>query len=251
MPFIVFEGGEAAGKTTQIDLLMKFFCTLPDLRAEQTREPGGTPLAEGIRALFKAKHPNDEPLPETEAFLVMAARAQHVRKRLRPALEKGLWVISDRYLDSSYVYQHFAAGLPRPTIESLASLAIDGLVPDLTLVLTLDPEEARSRARRRPGPLPLTAPQQPNALAVRDPAAASDAHVAAMGDRNDAQDESFFLRIHEGFERLVREAWPYPGGLVPRRVAIDARGSPDEVFKRIRAALRAAFPHDARLQSPI
>lgn len=112
----------------------------------QTREPGGTPQADLIRALF-AKDSKDDPwLPLTEAFLVGAARSQHVHVKIQPALNKGIWVLCDRFADSTRVYQRL---VPEATLESLIHNATNGLEPDLTFILDCPVEIAMSRTKSR------------------------------------------------------------------------------------------------------
>lgn len=154
--FVTFEGGEGSGKTTQIDRLAA------RLRARGddpllTREPGGSPLAEAIRALLLdpagsaaargVDAPAVDPRPgaEAEAFLMVAARADLVVKVIRPALERGRVVICDRYTDSTLAYQGAGRGLPRDLLERLNRQATGGLTPDLTLLFDIDPEAGIAR----------------------------------------------------------------------------------------------------------
>ena len=151
--FVVFEGGEGAGKSTQARLLAEA------LRGEGidvllTREPGGTPGAEAIRQLLLAP-----PGPElhggwpasAEALLFAAARADHVARAIRPALEAGRWVVSDRFLDSSRAYQGGGGGVPDEDILSLHRIGSGGLLPDLTILVEVDPGEVAARLARRDG----------------------------------------------------------------------------------------------------
>ena len=145
--FISLEGGEGAGKTTVLNALRE---TLAADGAEVlcTREPGGTPLAETIRG-WLLDHASSEALaPETELLLMFAARAQHVRHVLLPALHRGAWVISDRFTDSSYAYQGGGRGLPMSFIADLEHNVV-GLRPALTLLLDVGVGEGRARARGR------------------------------------------------------------------------------------------------------
>ncbi len=130
--FITFEGGEAVGKTTQIQLLHD---RLKSLGHELilTREPGGTALAEKLRVLFK-QHPME---PTTELLLVEASRAEHVRTVIEPALKAGKIVLCDRFQDSSLVYQGLVRGLGLPLVEKLNKIATNGLKPDLILWLDI------------------------------------------------------------------------------------------------------------------
>ncbi|WP_226470521.1 dTMP kinase [Luteimonas panaciterrae] len=144
--FVSLEGGEGAGKTTVLNALR---ATLRERGFEvvSTREPGGTPLAEMIRNLLLDPS-HEPPAPETELLLMFAARAQHVRETIRPALERGAWVISDRFTDSSYAYQGGGRGLDPEFIADLERRVV-GLRPGLTLLLDIDVEQGRERTRGR------------------------------------------------------------------------------------------------------
>ncbi len=133
--FITFEGPEGAGKSTQIACLAE---SLREMGREvvTTREPGGVPAAEQIRELVL----HGDLGPETEALLFLAARAEHARVVLRPALERGAVVLCDRFNDSTLAYQGYGLGLDVETLRSLCRFASTGLVPDLTLLLDLPPE---------------------------------------------------------------------------------------------------------------
>ena len=147
--FITFEGGEGAGKSTQIRMLA---ATLGASGREVvvTREPGGSPGAEAIRhvVLSGAAEPFG---PEMEAVLFAAARADHIDRTIRPALERGAVVLSDRFVDSSRVYQGVTGGLDRSFMEELERATVEDMMPDLTLILDIDPEEGRRRAGARRG----------------------------------------------------------------------------------------------------
>jgi dTMP kinase len=145
--FIVFEGGEGVGKSTQSRLLAEALGAR-GLEVITTREPGGTPGAEAIRALLLDK---DGPGWGTraDALLFAAARADHVETLIRPALARGAWVVCDRYLDSSRAYQGGGSGLDDPDILTLHRIGSSGLLPDCTVLLTLDPAEAAARVAKR------------------------------------------------------------------------------------------------------
>ncbi len=141
--FIAFEGGEACGKSTQAGLLAQL------LRAQghtvvATREPGGTPAAEAIRAVVLSTE-HDGLSGRVEALLFAAARGDHVQRVIRPALDRGDIVITDRYIDSSIAYQGYARGLGRDYIAELSAWVTEGLAADLTIVLDLDPETSHQR----------------------------------------------------------------------------------------------------------
>ncbi len=144
--FVSLEGGEGAGKTTVLGALR---ATLQGEGHEvvSTREPGGTPLAEMIRRLLL--DPSHEPASaETELLLMFAARAQHLHETIRPALERGAWVLSDRFTDSSYAYQGGGRGLDVEFIADLERRVV-GLQPGLTLLLDVGVAQGRERARGR------------------------------------------------------------------------------------------------------
>ena len=146
--FITFEGPEGAGKSTQIRLLRDEL----EARGHEcvlTREPGGTPLAERLRAVVK-NHEGPEKLhPTTELLLIEAARSQHVREVIRPALAAGKVVLCDRFFDSTTAYQGGARGMESQVIDSLNELAAAECIPDLTILLDLPPEVGFARARER------------------------------------------------------------------------------------------------------
>lgn len=145
--FIVFEGGEGAGKSTQEGLLADAL-TARGHTVVRTREPGGTPAAEAIRAIvLSPEHAGLD--PRAEALLFAAARGEHVARVIRPALERGDVVICDRYLDSSVAYQGFARGLGPRRVRDLSLWATGDLLPDLTVVLDIDPVEGLARFDER------------------------------------------------------------------------------------------------------
>lgn len=203
--FISLEGGEGAGKTTVLNALR---AALQDSGREvvSTREPGGTPLAERIRKLLlgnAADNGCEAPAPETELLLMFAARAQHVRETILPALARGAWVISDRFTDSSYAYQGAGRGLDSGLIDELERRVV-GLQPGLTLLLDVDVGEGRDRTRGR------------------------DPHP----DRIEREHDDFFERVRAAF--LARAA------AEPRRFrVIDAARPADIVSADAVAQLRA------------
>lgn len=203
---ITLEGGEGVGKSTQARLLGEWLRT-QGIEAVVTREPGGTPGAEAVRALLLGGKA-DRWTPATEALLVAAARADHVARLIRPSLDAGKWVVCDRFLDSTLAYQGGAGGLDRQSLIDLHDFATGRLRPDLTLVLTLPAREAASRADRRDGGKP---------------------------DRFGARDAAFHNKVDAAFrERLAAE----PG----RCREVDASGSPAEVATRIAAAVAPLLP---------
>jgi dTMP kinase len=202
--FISLEGGEGAGKTTVLNALR---ATLQAGGADvlSTREPGGTPLAENIRGLLLGADASVEALtPETELLLMFAARAQHVRHVILPALERGSWVISDRFTDSSYAYQGGGRGLPVALIAELER-GIVGFRPGLTLLLDVGVGEGRARARGRD----------------------------LFPDRIEREQDTFFERVRATFlERAAAE---------PERIRIIDASRPPDVVAADAAALLARW----------
>jgi dTMP kinase len=196
--FITIEGIEGVGKSTQLSRFVRVL-ERKGLPLDVTREPGGTPTAEVIRSLL-IEH-GDEPIPRSaEALLMFAARALHVENRIRPALEAGTWVVSDRFVDASRAYQGGGRGIPESTIETLAELALNGLEPDVTILLDAPVEVGMARA-------------------------------AARGDK-----DRFELENHAFFER-VRAAYLSIAHACPERfVVIDASGGVDEVGDAVERA---------------
>lgn len=142
--FISFEGGEGAGKSTQIRALAAYLGSR-GVPVTQTREPGGTPLAEAIRALLLGPDASDDAM--TQALLFAAARREHIRKLIEPALQAGGVVLCDRFTDSTRAYQ--GGRLPITALEASIVLATGGLKPDLTILLDIAPEAGLARARSR------------------------------------------------------------------------------------------------------
>ncbi|WP_372012853.1 dTMP kinase [Pseudoxanthomonas sp. 10H] len=206
--FISLEGGEGAGKSTAIAALRDALLQRGH-EVVLTREPGGTPLAERIRALMldnrdslRGDGGEDEPLSaEAELLLVFAARAQHVRQVIRPALQRGAFVVSDRFTDSSYAYQGDGRGLDPAWIADLERRAV-GLRPGLTLLLDLDVREGRART------------------AGRD----------LWPDRIESEQDDFFERVRAGFRR---RAAAEPG----RFRVVDASRAPGEVGHAVAVAV--------------
>nr|WP_254799567.1 dTMP kinase [Falsochrobactrum sp. TDYN1] len=147
--FITFEGGEGAGKSTQIALLAEHLRSL-GLDPLITREPGGSPGAEAIRHVILSGNAENYG-PAMEALLFAAARADHVDQLIRPALAKGCVVLCDRFIDSSRVYQGVTGNLDATYMAAIERIAIDGMMPDLTLILDITAEKGMSRAGKRRG----------------------------------------------------------------------------------------------------
>jgi dTMP kinase len=145
--FITFEGGEGAGKSTQARLLAAAL-EKRGVDIVVTREPGGSPGAEDIRKLLVEGEPGRwDPLVET--LMMLAARADHAAKTIKPALARGACVICDRFTDSTYAYQGAGRGLPRETIRRIESIAVPDIKPDLTLILDLPVEAGLARTKAR------------------------------------------------------------------------------------------------------
>ena len=204
--FITFEGGEAVGKSTQIERLA---ARLRE-RGEEvlvTREPGGTPLGEQIRHLLKHAPEGHGMSSKTELLLFLASRAELVRKVIGPALDRDAWVLCDRFHDSTTVYQGAGRELPLEVIDRLNAVAVGVRLPGLTLVLDLDPEQARARMLERAGNI---------------------ATVAAGGtpDRMEDEPADFFERVRKGYADLAQAH--------PDRVKIvSAQGNVDETAEAI------------------
>src|SRR5438132_13746617 len=147
--FITIEGGEGAGKSTQVELLMAALARA-GIAALRTREPGGSDGAEAIRRLL-LEGSDDRWDALGEALLLYAARRDHVARLIRPALERGEWVVCDRFADSTLAYQGYGRGLPLADLLALHRIALGDFAPDLTLILDLPVAEGLARAARRSG----------------------------------------------------------------------------------------------------
>ena len=147
--FITFEGGEGAGKTTQIRRLAdRLRPVVADVVL--TREPGGSPGAEALRELLVTGDP-ERWSPLSEALILAAARSDHLERLIRPALDRGAWVLSDRFADSTRAYQGAAGGVPADALRALERLVVADTWPDLTLVFDLPVEDGLARAAHRGG----------------------------------------------------------------------------------------------------
>ncbi len=209
--FITLEGGEGAGKSTQAALLAERL-RVAGIDVDVTREPGGTPGAEAIRDLF-VTGAVDRWSATTEALLINAARADHVARRIRPALFAGRWVICDRFIDSTLAYQGAGKGADIAELRHLHRLATGDLWPDLTLILILPIADGLARAAARPGGT-----------------ARFEAHAGL-----------FHQRVATGF-RDIAEADP------ERCKLIDARGDIDAVAAQLWAEV-LSLTHGARFAS--
>jgi dTMP kinase len=191
--FITFEGGEAVGKSTQIERLAQRLRDKGEVLV--TREPGGTPLGEQIRHLLKHAPEGQGMSPKTEVLLFLASRAELVRKVIGPALDRGAWVLCDRFHDSTTVYQGAGRGLPREIVDRLNAFALGVRMPGLTLVLDVEPEKSRARLLERAGSIAVVA-------------------AAGTPDRMEAQPADFFDRVRQGYADLAK-AHPERVKIVP------------------------------------
>lgn len=199
--FITFEGGEGCGKTTQIQLLKDHLESQGET-VVTTREPGGTKLAERVREMLL--DPQSVMCDEAEALLFASSRAQHVREVIRPAIERGEYVLCDRFVDSSLAYQGMGRGLGFDAVLQANEMALGGLWPHLTLWLRMDPTAALRRAQKR-----------------------------ALFDRIEREEMDFHRRVHEGFHECWRR-WP------ERVVQIHAADTPERVHEEVRRELMLA-----------
>ena len=198
--FITLEGGEAAGKSTQVARI-KAALEARGIETIVTREPGGTRLAELIRGLLKDEY-EDAPCDRAELLLFLAARAQLVKNVVKPALDAGKWVVSDRFSDSTFAYQGYGRGLPIDAIKTANSFACDGLKPDITFWLDVSPETALKRRLGR------------------------EAATNTGADRFEREQAAFHERLRAGFAALHAAE--------PERIArIDANSAPDDVWEEI------------------
>jgi dTMP kinase len=208
--FISLEGGEAVGKSTQIERLSERLRNAGH-KVVVTREPGGTPLGESIRHLLKHAPEGRGMTPYTELLLFLASRAELVRKVIMPALDQGTWVLSDRFLDSTTVYQGAGRQLPTEIVERVNAFTVGPHVPSLTLVLDLEPEAARQRQITR-------------------------SHPPGSGsfDRMEAEPLDFFERVRQGYADVAKAH--------PHRVKIvSAAGSIQETAEAIWTEVAKTF----------
>lgn len=203
--FITFEGGEGSGKSTQVGRLVETLIAR-GLDVVRTREPGGSPGAEDIRALA-LNGAAERWSPMTETLLMYAARSDHLERTIRPALARGAIVICDRFSDSSRAYQGAGGGVDAGFIESMDAAVVGETQPDLTLIFDLPVEIGLERALARGG---------------------ADLRFESKG-------LEFHQRLREGFRRVATEH--------PERCRIiDASGDPDAVFARVWAAVEPVLP---------
>ncbi|WP_394243384.1 dTMP kinase [Vibrio astriarenae] len=147
--FIVIEGLEGAGKSTAINRVLAALSAYGIQDIEQTREPGGTKLAEALRTLVKQDHEGEELIDTTELLMMYAARVQLVENKIKPALARGAWVVGDRHDMSSQAYQGGGRGINAQTMASLRDISLGEFRPDLTIYMDIDPKIGLERARGR------------------------------------------------------------------------------------------------------
>ena len=204
LPFITFEGSEGSGKSTQVERLSARLqrSGVPYL---VTREPGGTPIGETIRELLQFAPHNSTMTPETELLLFEASRSQLVRETIKPAIERGVCVIADRFFDSTTVYQGAARKLDRKMVGRLNAFVVGDCVPDVTFVLDVDAPTAASRM------------QKPR-----------------KADRMEQQPAKFYERVRQAYRELAKRE--------PKRVVlIDGSRNVNQVQKEIWETLSSRF----------
>ncbi|WP_404403970.1 dTMP kinase [Pelagibacterium halotolerans] len=209
--FVTFEGGEGVGKSTQVKRLAARLSEMA-ISSVRTREPGGTPKAEAIRSFILQGKPESWGAG-AEAVLFAAARHDHVTSLIGPSLKAGKWVICDRFADSTRAYQGSAGGVDEKLIDALEDLALEGHVPDLTIVLDMDPELAFARVRQR---------------AIED-------GMPALADRFEKEDLDFHRRLRASFLEIAdanRE----------RCVVLSANQDPDDLEEAIWLIVTSRFP---------
>jgi dTMP kinase len=204
--FITVEGPEGSGKSTQARRLFEAFRSRVPLTL--AREPGGTEVGEAIRLLLLDERYRTM-RAETEMLLFAASRAQYVAERVRPALDAGTCVISERFVDASIAYQGYGRGLPVEVVRRVNEIATGGLRPDLTLLIDIDPAAGLDRAR--------------NTAGKEGP--------AGRGDRLEQEGTEFHARVREGFLQLAREE-------PSRFVVVDGSLPADEVHAALAAVVR-------------
>jgi len=207
---VVFEGAEGAGKSTQLRLLADWLGARGrDVVA--VREPGGTIIGDEIRRILL--DPNADIVPRSEALLFMASRAQLVEREIRPALESGVTVLLDRFFLSTYAYQGVGRGIPEADLRAANAIATQGLVPDLTLLLTM-------------------------------PVAAGLARAVDRGerDRMERADLEFHERVARAFETFATGEWEEEHPECGPIVLVDANGTQPAVFDRVLGTLHTRWP---------
>jgi dTMP kinase len=192
--FITLEGIDGAGKSTHMRWISRFL-QRRGVRVKMTREPGGTAAGEKLRRMVLGK--GQRLHPETETLLMFAARREHLDKLILPALEKGSWILCDRFTDATFAYQSGGSGVPWDKVGTLEEWVHQGLQPDLTILFDLSPELGRQRAGRKRRP-----------------------------DRFEREREAYYRRVHEAYRRRAQAG-------APRVQVLDAASSRAEVRKEL------------------
>ena len=206
--FLTLEGGEGCGKSTQLERVASALRAAAGREVVTARSPGGTAVAEKIRNILKSREPGEDLLPETELMLFGACHAQMCEHMIRPVLERGDIVISDRFTDSTLVYQGCARRIAPETVRRVNEFVCRGIRPDLVLVLDIPVELGLRRATGRSGT------------------------AATQNDRFDSESTAFHTAVRNGFLELAR--------LEPERFAvIDASASIEQVTQSILEAIHA------------
>ncbi len=200
--FISVEGGDGSGKSTQLENIKRYLSE-KGMEYVFTREPGGTEISEKIRDIILDPN-NTEMADITEALLFAASRAQHVAEKIRPSLEKGITVVSDRFVDSSLAYQGYGRELG-DVVRIINDPAVAGCMPDITFFLDISPDDAMDRISRRDL------------------------------DRLEREDLDLHRRFYMGFKKIIEEDDK------GRIVSVDARKTPDEVWQDIKRSLDEAI----------
>ncbi len=208
--FITFEGVEGCGKTTQIKLLSELL-SARGIRAVLTREPGGCPIADKIRAILLDAE-NRALAPLAELMLYAAARAQHVTEVISPALEAGQIVLCDRFCDATVAYQSFGRGIDRGIIDNLNRHACQGVSPDLTVLVDCDPRVGLERARRR-----------------------IEATSGPREERFELEELAFHNQVRAGYLQLAADE-------PDRFIIIDGSSCIEEIFAAVSAQVLARIP---------
>ena len=209
--FITFEGGEGVGKSTQVKRLLVRLNRM-DIEAVRTREPGGTPKAEAVRA-FILQGRSESWGAGAEAVLFAAARYDHVSSLIAPSLNSGKWVISDRFHDSTRAYQGLTGGVDDKLIRGLETLALDGHQPDITFILDMDPAVAFARVNNRE----------------------IEKALAETGDRFEKEDLEWHRRLRQAFLAIAKAN-------VDRCIVLPAGQSEDALEQEIWDTLIRRFP---------
>jgi dTMP kinase len=210
--FITMEGMDGCGKSTQLQRLARALIE-EGLPVRVTREPGGTPVGEAVRAILSSEASLGI-APLTELFLIVGARSEHVASLIEPALAEGRIIISDRYVDSTVAFQGYGRGLDLGLIDEMNRAATSGLMPDLTILLDLDPKLARARTTARP--------------------------IGGLLGAFDEENLDFHKRVRRGYLELSAR--------LPRIKVIEASGSSDETHAKV---MEAVLPVISNLKSDI